>query len=259
MSATTPKRYAVVSCHVERVLDDRVWARYRRLVARRPSGFAIASLVRPPDEGAGEDEATWLERAQELAALGPFGHHTHWSGPEHARPTGGDPADRVRREGAWLRGQGLAATLFCGGGWYTDAGVAEACAELGYADCTPTLQRPPYLPVDAARAELARPARVVLPSGRRLPALPTTRSVGMLTRALTRYRGLPEPVVHAYFHDTDLLDGRRRHALTVLLAALGRRRRAIDLEELLRELGPFLPELEWAGVARGAGAPGPPQ
>ena len=40
--------YAVVSCHVERPLDDGVWSRYRDLLRRRPGGFPIASLMRPP-------------------------------------------------------------------------------------------------------------------------------------------------------------------------------------------------------------------
>src|SRR3954470_12861320 len=155
MSATSPERYVVVSCHVERLVDDRVWAAYEELVRRRPGGFAIASLVRPPDPAAGEDEDTWLARARELVASGaPFGHHTHWTSPTHARPTGGDPAERVAAEGGWLRERGLAPRLFCGGGWYTDAGVAEAVASLGYADCTPRATRPGYLPAEACWAEL---------------------------------------------------------------------------------------------------------
>src|SRR5688500_12452766 len=97
--------YAVVSCHVERPLDREVWSRYRDLCARRPGGFPIASLLRPPT--AGEDEELFVERAREAAALGPFGHHTHWTSPTHARPTGGDPAGQVLREGRWLRERGL--------------------------------------------------------------------------------------------------------------------------------------------------------
>src|SRR5436309_3209922 len=93
--------YAVVSCHVERPLDDVIWARYVALIRRRPGGFAIASLLRAP--GDGEDRPTFVERAHEAAALGPFGHHTHWTSPTHARPTGGDPAQRVLEEGRWLR------------------------------------------------------------------------------------------------------------------------------------------------------------
>src|SRR5688572_28217848 len=174
-------RYAVVSCHVERPLDDRIWAAFSRLQAHRPGGFAIAALLRPPDPAAGEDADAWLERAREAASRGPLGHHTHWTSPEHARPTGGDAGARVREEGEWLRAQGLRPTLFCGGGWYLDASVAAAVAELGYADCTPTAFRPAYLPERAPRGSLEAPAWVEV-DGARLLALPTTHSVGMLLR-----------------------------------------------------------------------------
>src|SRR4051794_81426 len=43
--------YAVVSCHAERPLDDAVWERYLALLERQPSGFRIASLMRPPQDG----------------------------------------------------------------------------------------------------------------------------------------------------------------------------------------------------------------
>ena len=111
--------YAVVSCHVERPLDDRVWERYRRLLRRRPGGFQIASLMRPPADG--EDGALFVERAREAAGARPVR-------PPHALDLA-DPraADRRRpgRGGAaggrWLREQGLEPRFFCGGGWYTDA------------------------------------------------------------------------------------------------------------------------------------------
>src|SRR2546427_678113 len=79
----------------------------------------------------------------------PLGHHTHWTAPDHARPPGGDPGSRVLDEGHMLRKLGLRPTLFCGGGWYADVAVAEACADLGYVDCTATSYRPPYLPPGA--------------------------------------------------------------------------------------------------------------
>jgi hypothetical protein len=41
---------------------------------------------------------------------------------------------------------------------------------------------------------------------------------------------LGAPLVHAYFHDTDLLDRRRRIALAAALAVLGRRRRPGSFE-----------------------------
>ena len=51
MGATSRERYAVVSCHVERPLDDSVWASFAALQDARPGGFAIAALMRPPDAG----------------------------------------------------------------------------------------------------------------------------------------------------------------------------------------------------------------
>lgn len=239
----TPEGYAAVSCHVERPLDDRCWERFAALQARRPGGFAVAALMRPPDGEAGEDAGRWLRRARQAAAQGPLGHHTHWGGPRQARPSGGDPVERVQREGAWLREVGLAPTLFCGGGWYIDADVAEAVAELGYADCTATAFRPSYLAAGAARAALATPARLILPSGSRLLELPTTHSLGAAARGALRR--LPAHV-HVYFHDTDLLEPRRRLALVAALAVLGRRRRSIDLDRLVAEVDP--PELEWRAV-----------
>ena len=55
----------MVSCHVERPLDDGVWAAFAALQERRPGGLAIAALMRPPDTEAGEtDEERWLARAR---------------------------------------------------------------------------------------------------------------------------------------------------------------------------------------------------
>src|SRR3954447_5153922 len=158
--------YAVVSCHVERPLDDDVWRRYVALIARRPAGFAITSLLRPPADG--ENEELFVERAREAASHGPIGHHTHWTSPTHARPTGGDPAEQVLREGRWLRERALEPRFFCGGGWYTDAGVMGAVAELGYVDCTATPARPTFLPPRSPRAALDAPAWIRLDDGRRV-------------------------------------------------------------------------------------------
>jgi hypothetical protein len=220
-----------VSCHVERPLDDRCWAAFSRLQARRPAGFSIAALMRPPDASAGESEALWVARARIAAQHGPLGHHTHWGGPGQARPFEGDPAERVRGEGAWLRERGLTPTLFCGGGWYMDEGVATAVSELGYADCTATAFRPSYLQPGAPRLSLAEPAWLRV-GELRLLELPTTHTLGMALRAA--FRRLPGHV-HVYFHDTDLLDGGRRLALEVALAALGRRRTPVEVSQLTAE------------------------
>jgi hypothetical protein len=241
------ERPAVVSCHVERPLEDRVWRLFSRLQERRPGGFAIAALMRPPDAEAGEDAERWLERARAAAARGPLGQHTHWGGPEQARPRGGHPAVRVRREGRWLREVGLRPTLFCGGGWYLDADVAEAVADLGYSDCTATAFRPAYLGAGSPRVDLAAPARLVLPSGRRLLELPATHSLGRAAKGVIGR--LSEPVVHVYFHDTDLLDRRRRAALAAALAVLGRRRAPTDLDRLAAQVAQSAPEVPFSEVA----------
>jgi hypothetical protein len=239
----------VVSCHVERPLDDRVWAAFSALQERRPGGLAIAALVRPPDPDAGEVDADlWVARAREAASRGPFGHHAHFTSPTHARPTGGGTGERVLHDGRWLRDRGLVATLFCGGGWYTDAAVATACAELGYVDCTPRATRPAYLPEGAAWAELSEPARLAL-DGPSLLAIPTTHGLGDLARALAR-RSLP-PRVHAYFHDTDLVDRRRRSAIVAAFALLGRRRPPADLDAVATAVRDVAPTFAWADVARG--------
>jgi hypothetical protein len=249
-------RYVVASCHVERPLDDAVWVAFERLQERRPGGIPIAALLRPPDPAAGELERAevWLERARRAASRGPLGHHTHWGGRTQARPTGGDAAERVREEGEWIRSQGLRPTLFCGGNWYLDEGVAEVLAELGYADCTATSFRPPHLPDGVPRLSLAEPAWLELPSGHRLLELPTTRSLGMAARAAVRPSD--ERILHLYFHDTDLLDRRRALALELALRILGRRRTVTDLDELATGLASQgdVP-VQQLVVALGQGAP----
>jgi hypothetical protein len=227
-------RYAVVSCHVERPLDDEVWRRFAELQERPPGGIPIAALMRPPAEG--EDRERWLDRARQAHSLGPFGLHTHWTAPDHARPTGGTPAELVREQGAWLRSVGLVPTVFCGGGWYFDADVASAVADLGCADCTATAFRPSYLAADAPHLRLGEPTWLELSDGRRLLEVPTTHSIGMLARGvLAPFR---RQIVHAYFHDTDLLNRVRASALRTGLTFLGMKRTASDLDELQRGLLP---------------------
>jgi hypothetical protein len=229
-------RYAVVSCHVERPLDDAVWDAFSTLQERQPSGFRIAALMRPPDPAAGEDESEWLDRAHAAADHGPLGLHTHWTAPDHARPTSGDPAALVRRQAEWLRGHGLRVTLFCGGGWYMDEQVAETLSDLGFTDSTATAFRPRYLEPTAARLGVRHPCWLELSNGRKLLELPTTHSIGMLARGLLGpFFG---PVVHAYFHDTDLLNANRRRVLGFGLAFLAAKRSQTDLAQLQRGFRP---------------------
>lgn len=198
---------AIVSCHLEQPLDDETWTLFDELQRRRPGGFDVIALMRPPDAAFGEDEELWLERARVASSRAPFGLHTHWTSPTHARPTGGDPSERVRREAELMRAHALEPRFFCGGGWYTDEAVRQAVLELDLADCTP---------------------RVGGPS---TGVLPTTHSVGQLARAVLLR--LPA-YVHAYFHDYDLLDDRRRLVLVTSLRLLGRRRPPADALALVR-------------------------
>jgi hypothetical protein len=235
------ERYAVVSCHAERPLDDRVWHAFERLLRRRPGGFVVTPFLRPPDAASGEDEGRWLERARLAASLAPLGHHTHWGGPTQARPPGAvDAAATVRREAEWLRERGLEPRFFCGGGWYLDAPVAEVLSSVGYVDCTATTFRQTYLADDAPRLQLDRPARLRLPSGGTLLELPATHSLGMLARGLLRVGGL----VHVHFHDWELADRRRAAAIELVLRALRLRRRPLSVGELAERCAEA-PELTW--------------
>ncbi len=243
------ERYAVVSCHAESPLDDRVWAAFERLARRRPGGFAVTPFLRPPDLEAGEDERVWLERARIAASLAPLGHHTHWGGPTQARPAATvDAAAVVRGEADWLQARGLEPRYFCGGGWYLDAPLAEALAELGYVDCTATTFRQAYLSADAPRLQLDSPARLRLPSGAALLELPATHSLGMAARGLLQLRG----PVHVHFHDWELLDRRRAVSLEALLRYLGFRFSALTVAELAHRAEYAVPELAWdeATIAR---------
>jgi hypothetical protein len=237
---------AVVSCHVERVTDDDVWSRFHALLRERPAGFAIMPLLRPPHEG--EDQERWLERARTAAELGPIGHHTHFAAPEQARPRTPDDVGRVRREAEWLRRAELRPAFFCGGGWYSDAEVAEAVAECGYVDCTALAFSPAYLDADRRHLRLDRPAWLRLASGRRLLELPSTHSIGMILRALPRR--LDVPLVHVYFHDTDLVDPRRRTAIRWALRLLALRRKPSDLPAAASAAA-RAPELPFEAARRG--------
>lgn len=236
---TSLERYAVVSCHVERPLDDAVWVAFERVLERRPAGFVITPFLRPP--ATGEDEGLWLERARRAAELAPLGHHTHWGGPTQARPPAAvDAAQVVRSEIEWLRARGLAPRWFCGGGWYLDAPVAERLAAFDYVDCSATTFRQSYLDAVAPRLQLPGPRRVRLPSGASLLELPATHSLGMLGRDLLRLRGF----VHVHFHDWELVDRRRSLALHAVLRALRLRRKPLAIDELA-DLAANAPEIEW--------------
>ncbi|HEV8462307.1 MAG TPA: hypothetical protein VGQ38_16530 [Gaiellaceae bacterium] len=236
------QRYAVVSCHVERPLDDAVWAAFERLLEQRPAGFVVTPLIRPPHAESGEDEERWLERARRAAELAPLGHHTHWGGPTQARPRGdADAAAIVRGEAEWFRAQGLEPRFFCGGGWYVDEPVAGVLAEHGYVDCSSTTFRQSYLDEGAPRLQLPGPRRVELADGKDLLELPATHSLGMLGRGLLSLTGL----VHVHFHDWELADRKRALAVGGLLRLLRLRRQPLSVAELA-DRAADAPRIAWA-------------
>ena len=107
-----------------------------------------------------------------------------------------------------MRAQGLEPRCFCGGGWYTDDAVQRDGAR--------------------ARARRLHASAAAVP---RPGVLPTTHSLGQLARAVL---GPLPAYVHAYFHDYDLLDPKRRVALVTSLTVLGRRRPPGDALALAR-------------------------
>ena len=249
MGATARERYAVVSCHVERPLDDAVWARFVALQRRRPSGFR--------DRGAHAAGRRRVRRGRDVVArAGTPGCGARAARPpralDRARTTRGPRAPTRAsacspREPECASSASLRRSSAAAAGTRTTRSSrpvrssATSTARLGHADLR-----------TCARASAGRhspqPAVVELPSGRTLAAIPTTHSLGDLARALPR-RDLPE-LVHVYFHDTDLLDARRRALLRVALPALARRARVTDLDALAARSLASAPRVAWDDVAR---------
>ena len=243
------KRYAVVSCHVERPLDDRVWARFARFQARPPGGFRVAALMRPADPAHREDESVWVERARAASALGPFGHHTHWTAPDHARPTGGDPGARVREEGRRLVELGLRPTLFCGGGWYADPESPKRAPS----SATWTAPRRPTGPAISRRVR--RGSRLRPPHAWSCPRAHGCSSFPRRTRSAC-WRGecsLPEGSAKTWcmFTSTTPISSCRDAvaALVWSLRALGLRRAPTDLDALAADVADSAPEVPLEQVA----------
>jgi hypothetical protein len=88
----------------------------------------------------------------------------------------------------------------------------------------------------APHLQLDEPAWLEVGDGRRVLEVPTTHSIGMLARGLLA--PFRRQIVHAYFHDTDLLDRRRAAALRVGLRFLSLKRTVTDLDALQRGLRP---------------------
>ena len=229
-------RYAVVSCHVERPL------RRRGVAPLRAAAAAAARRLR--DRGAdaaagGRGGRGALARACPRGASSSARSACTRTGP---RPTTRGRRAATRPRSCASRASGCArpastSRLFCGGGWYIDAEVARGRrgARLRglHGDGVP----PVYLERGAPHLQLQEPAWLELGS-RRAPARAADDALDRDARARRARARSGGQVVHAYFHDTDLLDRRRAAALRVGLAFLGLKRTATDLRELQRGLRP---------------------
>jgi hypothetical protein len=118
--------------------------------------------------------------------------------------------------------------------------VWGAVAPPGSFDSTAPPARPGSRPPDTPRAKRHAPAWIRLDDGRRVLELPSTHSLGQAARSLA---GELPPAVHVHFHDYELLDRRRRAALSVALRLLARRRRPVEPGEVDAER-----EVTWADV-----------
>ena len=195
-------RDSVPSRTLRRLLPRRAAARRRRLAALRRAPAPPARRLRRDRADAaarrayGEDEERWLERARAAAAHGPFGHHTHWTSPTHARPTGGDPARaRPRARARWLRAARARAPLLLRRRLVHGRGVAAASPS----SATSTAPRPPSgrttCPPGAPRLALAAPA-LAAPARRRRCCSSCRRP----TRSACRARGAPRAAVPDVVH-----------------------------------------------------------
>jgi hypothetical protein len=242
--ATTSRVLGVVSCHVERPLDDPTWMRFAGFQRSLPGGFRIAALIRPPAPEEGEREDVWLDRAAVAGEQGPLGHHTHFGGVGRARPPVPHLApDHVRHEAEWLRARNLAPRFWCGGGWYFTPAIAAVLCDFGYVDCSATAFPLDYLPSGAPHLRLDQPRSLVLEDGRSLLELPATHTLRMAAKLAVSPGGTRARVVHVCFHDWELTDRRRTLALRAVLARLGGRCRRSDLAELADQVRESAPEL----------------
>ena len=185
-SRTCPVRKATRSCRVtsKGPSTTRSGSGIARCCERRPGGLRdrVADAAACSRRGCGARSSSARARPPHSARSA-----TTSTGPR--RPTrarrAAIPAAAVRREGAWLREQGLEPRFFCGGGWYTDAGRdggrRRSRLRRLHGDRVAAV-----VPArrERRRAGLDQPAWVRLDDGRRVLELPTTHSLGAAASSL---------------------------------------------------------------------------
>ena len=140
------------------IASGRAYADVRWTSPRRVRGRGARSAA---GRGARRGRGALARACAGAADRGPLGHHTHWTAPDHARPDGdGDPGDAGAAGGRrWLRAEGVGRDALLRRRLVFGLAVAEACAALGYVDCTPRSHRPPHLEGGGAWVELCGPGQ----------------------------------------------------------------------------------------------------
>ena len=231
--------------------------RFARL-QQRPAGRISHRRARAPARRAGgEDDALWLERAREAAARGPFGQHTHWTRPTTPGPPAATRARACCDEGAWLRERGAAADALLRRRLVhrraRRSGVRGARLRRLHAALRRGRRTSPTAPLGRSSAAPAWiKFRQVRPCS---PSRPPARSASWRAGAIAR-QGSGEPVVHVYFHDTDLLDRKPAGGRSARRSDCSRAAGSRPTSMRSAPRSPHAPERPWASVARGgAGAP----
>ena len=158
-------------CHVERPLDDAVWARFRALLRRRPAGSGSprsSARPTPSRRGRGSAGSSGRARRSTLAVRAP---HALDVADARAADRAAIPAARVRRELDWLRAQGLDAALLLRRRLVHGRDVRRRSPRPG----SPTAPR---------RRSRCRTAAAAWSTAPQPGLLPATHTLGMLARAV---------------------------------------------------------------------------
>ena len=254
MPPTVTERYAVVSCHVERPLDARVWARVRRTAAA-PAGRDSRRSAHPASGLRGgrarrDDLArARARRGRPRASRPPHALHEPDARPADRRRPGraGRPGGSVAPRARALRRPSSAAAA----GTRTQAWRRHVPRSDTWTSRRGRRARRTCRTGPPGRSSTGRRGSTSAPRPCST-AVPTTHGAGDLLRAVVR-PGLPAQV-HAYFHDTDLVDPRRRRLIALGLRLLARRRPASDLDAVAASLD-AAPLVPWAEIGRGEPVP----
>jgi hypothetical protein len=209
-----PDRTAVVlAVHAERLHEDRVWNRVRRIAGWMQRRGLCATFFTYPFRAQVAGRAI-SDRVQEIATRGhEIAQHTHfYAGAATEKPFRRDDLGEdnvvgcLRRDSASLTQMGCRPRGFTAGAWRVNEGVYRALIELGFAyDCSSRLYTGQTPAAELDRVWLREPELRQMRSGSVL-CLPSTCSLGEWFKWARKLRTEgPLPYQLVYFHDYDLL------------------------------------------------------